>query len=210
MVITLTPRPPMLLSREQRIPSAEMQISPSKIKAPAVVKKSVHFNEVVSIRSTTHHNDMTSQEIAGAWFSRREMSEIKRSMAIEIKAMSSGLPFPGGTTRGLEFRTREGSDRRKANKLNSIHAVLDEQDLQLMRGINEPEGLRRVYLQHSQSCLTESQLLAKADETEVRNLLKAKDAETTSIDSKECHSKNERALFSRLFIEKKALANDSS
>jgi hypothetical protein len=185
-----------------------MQVSPSKIKAPAVDKKAVCFNEVVSIRSTTHHKDMTSQEIASAWFCRREMSEIKRSMAFEIKSMSSGSPIPGGTTRGLEYRTREGSDRRKANKLNSIHAVLDEQDRQLMRGINEPEGLRRVYLKHSQSCLGESQLLAKADEIEMRHLLEPNDAVVTCIDNEEYNTKNERSFLRRLFVDKKSLTNE--
>ena len=193
MVISLAPRQPMLLSREQRIPSAEIQIFASKAKAPVFAKKSVGFNESVSIHSTIHFNDMTSQEIANAWFSRIEMSEIKRNMAIEIKHMNSGTPFPEGTTRGLEFRTREGSNRRKANKLNSIHAVLDKQDLHIMRDECDPKALRSVYLQHSQRCLTESQLLAKADEIEVQLILEESE---------------QGGFFGKLFAKKKALMRE--
>jgi hypothetical protein len=146
MPIALAPREPMLLRKEHRIPSAEMQTSQVKSKfststSIAVAKKTVSFYEIVSIRSTIHCNDMTDEEVFGSWYSRREMMAIKKSMSTEIKCMTDGRPFPDeGTTRGLEFRTREGSDRRKANKLNSIHAVLDEQDVQQMRGICDPEG----------------------------------------------------------------------
>ena len=96
-------------------------------------------------------------------------------MATEIKHMSSGIPFPGGTTRGLECRTREGSNRRRFNKITSINAVLDEQDLQFKREKCDPNALRRVYLVHSQRCQTESQLLAKGDESEARMFLKDSD-----------------------------------
>jgi hypothetical protein len=172
-----------------------MQISPSKAKTQQVLaKKSVGFYEIVSIRSTTHYKDMTSQEIANAWFSRSEMLEIKRNMAIEIKCMSSGTPLLGGTTRGLEFRTREGSNRRKANKLNSINAVLDEQDAQIMHDQYDPEALRSVYLQHSQRCLTESHLLAKGDEIEVKLFHE--------------ESGEGGGFFRKLFAEKRALMRE--
>lgn len=198
----------MLLSREHRIPSAEMQISVSKTTASVVVKKAVRFYEVVSIRSTTHYRDMTSHEIASAWFSRSEMNEIKRNMAIEIKHMTLGKPFPEGTTRGLEFRTREGSNRRKANKLNSIHAVLDEQDVQLMRGECSPEALRSVYLEHSLKCLSESQSLAKDDEIEVLRFAEAEGRNITGIESEDCDTSEEAVFFRRLFAKKRALMKE--
>jgi hypothetical protein len=188
MPIALAPREPMLLRKEHRIPSAEMQTSQVKSKfststSIAVAKKTVSFYEIVSIRSTIHCNDMTDEEVFGSWYSRREMMAIKKSMSTEIKCMTDGRPFPDeGTTRGLEFRTREGSDRRKANKLNSIHAVLDEQDVQQMRGICDPEGLRRAYLEHSRRCLAESQVLAKADEIEVQLMRKTEERELMDID----------------------------
>ena len=163
----------MLSTREQRIPSAEMQISHSKPKI-VVRKKSVQFYEVVAIRSTTHIKDMTDEEIARAWYSRREMKSISRTITSEVNFMTLGKPTgEDQTTRGLEIRTLEGSERRKANKADSIHAVLFEQDLQFIRCFNDPEGLRKVYMGHSRRCLSESQLLGKADQIEASLIRKA-------------------------------------
>lgn len=202
----------MLLSKEHRIPSAEMQTSrvKSKFSTPVTVaKKAVSFYEIVSIRSTIHCNDMTEEEIAGAWFTRREMMAIKRSMSTEIKYMTEGRPFPEeGTTRGLEFRTREGSDRRKANKLNSIHAVLDEQDLQQMRGVCEPESLRKAYLEHSRRCLAASQALAKADEIEVQLMRKTEERKQMDIDQDEYFASMKESMFMRLFLKKRAVMEE--
>ena len=212
MPIAFAPRQPMLLTKEHRIPSAEMQTSQVKSKMSVsveVAKKGVQFYEIVSIRSTIHCNDMTDEEISDAWFSRREMMAIKRNMSTEIKFMTAGKPFPEeGTTRGLEFRTREGSDRRKANKLNSIHAVLDEQDLQHMRGVYDPEGLRKAYLEHSRRCLAESHALAKADEAEVDLMRKAEEPQSMDIDQEEYYSSMKESMFMRLFLKKRAVMEE--
>lgn len=158
----------MLSTREQRIPSAEMQVSHSKPKI-VISKKSVQFYKIIDIRSTTHINDMTDEEIARAWYSHGEMKSIKRTMTSEVNFMTLGEPIMGTdhTTRGLEFRTREGRERRKTNRFVSMNAVLDEQDIQFMRCYNDPDDLRKVYLGHSRRCLSESQALGKADQIEV-------------------------------------------
>ena len=168
MPIFLASRQPILSTREQRIPSAEMQVSCSKPKI-VVSKKSVQFYKIIDIRSTIHINDMTDEEIARAWYSHGEMKSIKRTMTSEVNSMTLGEPIMGAdhTTRGLEFRTREGRERKKTNRFVSINAVLDEQDIQFMRCYNDPNGLRKVYSGHSRRCLSESQALGKADQIEV-------------------------------------------
>jgi hypothetical protein len=170
-----------------------------------VVKKSVQFYEIVSIRSTTHINDMSDEEVAAAWFSRRDMMSIKRALATDVKFMVAGETIgPNTTSRGLEFRSKEGSAKRRANKLNSIHAVLDEQDLQHMRGINEPEGLRKVYTSHSRRCLAESQELGRADEVEMRIINKPEEEE--SLEEESAAKKNN--VFVRLFTKKREVMEE--
>mmetsp|Transcript_4289 Transcript_4289/g.7154 ORF Transcript_4289/g.7154 Transcript_4289/m.7154 type:complete len:225 (+) Transcript_4289:131-805(+) len=213
MPIVIAPRQPKLLTADQRCPSAEMEISRSKAKNAVViappVKNNVRFYEIVSIRSTTHINDMTDEEVASAWFNRREMMTIKRALATEVKFMVAGKTTgPNTTSRGLEFRTKEGSAKRRANKLDSIHAVLDEQDLQHMRGIIEPEGLRKVYTSHSRRCLSASQALGRADEIETRLRRKAEmEEEEMSYKADEQSLKND-SVFVRLFSKKIAVMEE--
>jgi hypothetical protein len=170
-----------------------------------IVKKSVQFCEIVSIRSTTHINDMSDEEVARAWFGRRDMMSIKRALATEVKCMVAGQTSgPDTTGRGLEFRTKEGSSKRRANKLNSIHAVLDEQDLQHMRDINEPEGLRTVYMSHSRRCLAAAQKLGHADEIESRMINKSEEKESQEDDE----SQAKKNVFLRLFTKKRAVMEE--
>ena len=110
--IFLASRQPILSTREQRISSVEMQVSRSKPKI-VISKKSVQFYKIIDIRSTTHINDMTDEEIARAWYIHGEMKSIKRTMTSEVNFITLGEPIMGTdhTTRGLEFRTREGRER---------------------------------------------------------------------------------------------------
>lgn len=214
MPVSIAPRQPKLLTVDQRCPSAEMSVGGNKAgikNEPAPKKHTVKFYEIVSIRSTTHVNDMTDEEIENAWFSRREMLGIKRTMATEVKHMALGKQIENSTTRGLEYRTREGSDRRRSNKLTSIHAVLDEQDLQHMRGVNDPEGLRKVYLKHSTHCLADARQLGNADEIEMMQQVQ-EDEEQTNTQSEE-HEEEMRVSkkdnrFLRLFAKKKAVVEE--
>jgi hypothetical protein len=173
-------------------------------------KRHVSFYEIVSIRSTIHTNDMTDEEIDNTWYNRREMTAIKRGMALDVKKMTSEIPMGNkSTTRGLEYRTRAGSEKRRANKFNSIHAVLDEQDLQHVNGINDPEALREIYLEHSERCLYESQQLAKADEIESHLIHKMSSAEDMEIDEiAEVAASSRKSVFSRIFNKKRLVMEE--
>ena len=208
MPICLAPSQPMLKTREQRIPSAEMQVSLSK---PNIVisKKSVQFYKIVDIRTTTHSQDMTDKEIANTWYSRGELVSIKTSVSTAVNFMSLGKPTGDDhTTRGLESKTREGTRRRKANKQISVYAVLGEQNLQQYRGINDPEGLRKVYMAHSRRCLSESQALGKADQSEVNLIRKADESEDMERDEHEKRSSQNDTLFLIHFTKKRAVMEE--
>ena len=59
-------------------------------------------------------------------------------------------------TRGLEYRTPEGSQKRQANKWNAIEAVLDEQQRQREECINDDETISSVYKSVSFQCQKEA------------------------------------------------------
>lgn len=94
---------------------------------------------------------------------------IKRSLANELRYMTEGNPWgPNMTMRGLEFRTKIGGANRKANKLEGIHSILDEQDRQYLEGFNDPEMIRQVNTNHSKRCAAAAQAFGRADEHEMR------------------------------------------
>lgn len=64
----------------------------------------------------------------------------------------------------LEFRTREGAMRRQHNKLDSINAVLDEQERQKTIGHMDSEKLRSIYVSRSAHCSLEARQLGINDE----------------------------------------------
>jgi uncharacterized protein YjiS (DUF1127 family) len=170
MTVSSLSRDPMLMCQHRLILSEEIEVRSDKVSQPNLARK-VNFNETVRVRSAIHLNEMTDDEIADSWFSRKEMSEIKRRMASDIKVLRSGKPLEGSTSRGLEYRTLAGATKRKANKENALDAVLDEQERQAMRMIHDPENIRNAYLTVSRACHVEAHALAKSDEIEVLQLI---------------------------------------
>lgn len=59
-------------------------------------------------------------------------------------------------TRGLEYRTPEGSQKRQANKWNAIEAVLDEQQRQREEDMSNDENISSVYKSVSFQCQQEA------------------------------------------------------
>jgi hypothetical protein len=133
-----------------------------------VTKRQVKFSEMVLVRSTIHLNDMTEEEITRSWFTRKEMHEIRKFIIFELKFLSSGLDLPGTSLRGLEYKSGKGAMKKKLNRERALDAVLDEQDLQSLSMICDPENLRNVYLEVSQQCQIEAHELAMTDEQEIK------------------------------------------
>lgn len=189
---------PKLMSSLQRCDSAEISVTKNK---NLKKKRSVSFCEIVSIRATTHIKNMTSDEIKSAWYTTRETNKFKKQIWSEAKRMTNGVPAAASTTRrGLEYRTPEGSAKRKNNKLKSIHAVLDEQDNQHMINIRDPDTLRKIYLQHSRHCRLEARQLGAQDALDAQELVPEEEQARRSAGKKE--------VFLRIFSKKTDLADE--
>jgi len=87
------------------------------------------------------------------------------------------------TTRGLEYRTRQGAIRRQHNKLEAINAVLDEQDRQYNVGDFNDELLAAVYRNSSAHCQVAAYDLGLEDEAFVNEFRKEPDASVTEDES---------------------------
>lgn len=142
-------------------------------------RRRVQFKETVSVRPITHVNNMCDDEIADVWYNKQECQNMKRSMALTVKMISAGL-FQGDDdehcARGLEYRTRAGATKRRANKVNALDAVLDEQDRQRARGMApDDEAIRQCFLDENLHCRLAALEKGIADQEEARLLDVAED-----------------------------------
>lgn len=133
----------------------------------------IRFNSRVAVKETIHVNEYTDEEIFRAWYRKADFSKMKTSYAYIVQLLAAGR-YQGDTddmtSRGLEYRHREGAMKRKANKLNALYAVLDEQERQWSSGYENDETLRNVYLQHSTHCRHNAHAMGQKDEDECRRL----------------------------------------
>jgi len=75
------------------------------------------------------------------------------------------------TIRGVEYRTKKGSEIRRRNKFTSINAVINEQELQGLCGSIDAEAIRTVYLLHGGTqCAVEAHKLGAKDAWEAQQI----------------------------------------
>ena len=133
------------------------------------VRVELQKNEVFDV---PHIDDMSEHEIATIWYDRPDYDAMKQSFIPIIKKMMRGAKIEetdSETIRGLEFRTRDGALKRQHNKVQSIHAVLDEQDRQLALGLHDVEKISEIYLETSQHCKCSARDLGELDEEFIRS-----------------------------------------
>lgn len=135
-----------------------------------VISKSVSFFPGVSVREVLHVNDYTDEEMILTWYRGEDYQKIKMSFYHVVQKISSGCwlgDTDQETSRGLEYRHIEGSNRRKTNKLNGLMAVLDEQEKQWRDGLEDDESIASVYLKVTADCAQSAHELGKRDEQDV-------------------------------------------
>jgi hypothetical protein len=111
-----------------------------------------------------HRSDLTENDMKEIWYDRFDFQAIKQTLIPVIRKMMRDEPLDEAmeeTSRGLEYRTREGATRRQRNKLQAIHAVLAE-------GIYNVELLSSVYCRFSAHCKDEARNLGHHDEVAAR------------------------------------------
>ena len=162
-----------------RYPSPEIETSVSKQgdvqdeQEPQPRRPKITFNVRVAVKQTIHRNDFTEEEKRRVWYKKADFSKMKQSFTHTVQLVGAGR-YPGDndemTSRGLEYRHREGAMRRKTNKLNALYAVLDEQERQWREGYDSDEELRNAYLYHSVQCCHAAHILGQQDYEECKRI----------------------------------------
>ena len=86
------------------------------------------------------------EDYASVWWSKEEYRETKKEAQAIVDGLEYGRMRIGDCTRGLEKKTRDGCIQRRLAVLDSICAVLVEQERQFQQGISGVELIRRAYL----------------------------------------------------------------
>lgn len=155
------------LATETSSPSSSQPSSPVVVKRRLRVKISLAFNETYPI---TSRSSMCSEDIHATWYDKSEYNAMKSDIIPVLRKMMKGEPIEESdkeTTRGLEYRTRQGATLRQQNKLNGITAVLSEQRRQRFAAIKKPELISQAYLDAAAAqCQEAAHNLAIADAIE--------------------------------------------
>jgi hypothetical protein len=147
----------------------------------------IKFYPGVSVRECLHINNYTDDELDQTWYRRHDFQRIKMSFQYIVQRVSNGT-WEGDTetetARGLEYRNRAGATKRKANKLNGLMAVLDEQERQWRRGYDDDQAIADAFMAVSRKSTTMVLMMAAKDEAEMKEMLKDDSDELASVSSK--------------------------
>ena len=137
--------------------------------ATAAKKRSpvlVSFAPSVIVRNVQHLNDISKEEIEATWYTPDEFKELKRDVHITVKMMSRNERLGiDQCIRGLEHKTKDGRARRMMNQIESMSAVLDEQDYQLVNNIYyDDERIARVYKSYTIHCAASAHFHGLSDQ----------------------------------------------
>ena len=143
--------------------------------------KSLAFAQENEVFEIPHINDFTDEDVAATWYDAEDYAAIKADYQCVIFMMESGERIDDNndddneehTTRGLEYRTQQGAWNRYENKRDAYNAVLDEQDRHWKKDIDDPEAIRRVYVEQVAKCQKAAEERAAQDEVDVRELARA-------------------------------------
>jgi hypothetical protein len=93
--------------------------------------KSVSFQPTVQVYKTLHINDYTERQIKATWWSSSEQQKLKSRAVNIVRTMESSSRFHETETfctRGLEYFTVAGQERRKRRRREAWDAVSRTQD----------------------------------------------------------------------------------
>mmetsp|Transcript_16395 Transcript_16395/g.37651 ORF Transcript_16395/g.37651 Transcript_16395/m.37651 type:complete len:225 (-) Transcript_16395:66-740(-) len=130
-------------------------------------KRSVKYVEMVEVYETISLDEMTMDERARTWYSKKDLKRIKADLVPTARLMGAGKISQDDEehcTRGLEIRTRVGCEQRKINKRRGWDAVLNEQDRQRAIGDNDTEALASAYIQANMPCRKAALMTGLRDE----------------------------------------------
>ena len=148
-----------------------------KEKSPPLTTRKLQFGEKVKVRTIPLFSTYSEEEWENCWYTPQEKMMYAKKRDKIVARMESGKPERSSRPyRGLEYWTNEGSWTVKAVINMMITTVMDEQDLQWTRGVDDYERIANFSQIVSEDSVAKALWDAKQDEIDARKIYQA-DAE---------------------------------
>jgi hypothetical protein len=147
-------------------------------------KKAISFYPQVRVIHTAHLNTYSSKEIRACWYRSAELKLIRQEVDCTVDLMEENdeinesrhctrglerFTQEGYCKRGLERFTQEGSRRKTQNKLKAWSAVFEEQELQSLQEVVDPEMIAVVYSKATRGCQVAAYIMGVCNEWSARS-----------------------------------------
>ena len=130
-------------------------------------KRNIRFHERVQFKTIRHVSEFSDAEIKNGWYDKDDFNRMSDNVSDIAKLISDGETILDGEelrTRGLEHIVEEElADYRAEKMINSIDAVLDEQEEQWDEGKEEPGLIAELYAEYAKPLLREAHLIGLKD-----------------------------------------------
>jgi hypothetical protein len=167
------------LSVQSSTPEQGKRWDPMKMFKSTTIKKSpqqpifVSFAESLEVHCVLTLDDYTAEEIYSSWYDGEEFEKIEYKCNKIIKKSIKGKANKY-CTRGLERAMSPRLEAVERSRMEARNAVLDEQEAQRKRGVEDPERIAEVYyFEASYQCQQEANEVAESDALAVKEYLSA-------------------------------------
>jgi len=130
-------------------------------------KRRIRFHERVQFKTIRHVSEFTDDEIRNGWYDKDDFNRMSENVSEIAQLIADGETHLDGEvlcTRGLEHIVEEElADYRAEKMINSIDAVLDEQEEQWDEGKEEPGLIAELYAEYAKPLLKEAHLIGLKD-----------------------------------------------
>ena len=130
-------------------------------------KRKVRFHGRVQFKTIRHVKDFSADEIRAGWYRKRDFARMSEEVSEVAERISDGQTHDGDEelcTRGLEHLIDDEIAEYRAEKMiQSVDAVLDEQDEQRFENIFDQDAIAQVYGEIAAPLLKEAYLVALRD-----------------------------------------------
>ena len=133
-------------------------------------RRNIRFHERVQFKTIRHVSEFLDDEIRNGWYDKDDFNRMSDEVSEIAKVVKNGETTMNGEvicTRGLEHIIEEElADYRAEKMIDSIDAVLDEQEEQWDEGKEEPESIAKLYAEYAEPLLTEAHEIGLKDAEE--------------------------------------------
>lgn len=130
-------------------------------------KRRIRFHERVQFKTIRHVSEFTDDEISNGWYDKDDFNRMSDNVSDIAQLIADGETMLDGEeicSRGLEHIVEEElADYRAEKMINSIDAVLDEQEEQWDEGKEEPGLIAELYAEYAKPLLKEAHLIGLKD-----------------------------------------------